>query len=285
MSDNASRQPALPVQATSPARIEVALVDSPIASMAACGVRQALLGNARDQKVLPDREPDIAVAEFFGDLADAAHLLGGNLAHRKDDTEPIKALLLLRMGSDVSEAVVGRSCFKGCLRCAGELVAELVFHRAQEFFETPGVEDVFEPRLGAVGAVAVVDEDAHYGVGDLGGVFRLDDDAGSAGEILVPGDAAEHELEPNARFDAEAILHRDGLEADVVGVFQHRDQAAAVEADVELARDAVERAVVEDVEMPFAGIGPRIDQLLGVDPSGRRASDVADIVGAGAARA
>src|ERR1700722_1567198 len=245
----------------------------------------AVFGDARDQKVLPDREPDIAVAEFFGDLADAAHLLGGNLAHRKDDAEPMKALLFLRVYADVSEAVEGRSCFKGCLRCADEFVAELVFHGRQEFFKTPGVENVFEPRLGAVGAVAVVDEDAHYGVGDLGGVFRLDDDAGIAGKILKPGDAAEHELEPDAWRDAEAVFHRDGLEADVVGVFQHRDQAAAVEADIELARDAVERAVVEDVEMPFAGIRPRIDQLLRIDTRGRRAGDVADVVGAGAARA
>src|SRR5580704_1477033 len=248
-------------------------------------VCHALLGNARDHKVLPDREPDIAVAEFFGDLADAAHLLGGNLAHRKDDAEPMKALLLLRVWTDVSEAVEWRSCFKGFLRCAGELVAELVFHRGQEFLETPGVEDVFEPRLGAVGAVAVVDEDAHYGIGHPGGIFGLDDDAGSAGEVLMTGDAAEHELEPDARFDAEAVLHRDGLKTDVVGVFQHRDQAAAVKADVELAWDAVERAVVEDVEMPFAGIRPGIDQLLRIDPRGRRAGDVADIVGAGAARA
>jgi len=35
--------------------------------------------------------------QFFGDFADAAHLLGGNLAHRKDDAEPMKALLLLRV--------------------------------------------------------------------------------------------------------------------------------------------------------------------------------------------
>src|SRR5579862_3892797 len=87
------------------------------------GGRNLLLGNARDQKVLPDREPDIAVAEFFGDLADAAHLLGGNLAHRKDDAEPMKALLLLRVCTDVSKAVVRRSCFKGILRYAGKLVA------------------------------------------------------------------------------------------------------------------------------------------------------------------
>ena len=61
--------------------------------------------------------------------------------------------------------------------------------------------------------------------------------------------------------------------------------AAAVEADVELARDAVERAVVEDVEVPLAGIRPRVDQFLRIDAGGRRAGDVADVVGARAARA
>ena len=61
--------------------------------------------------------------------------------------------------------------------------------------------------------------------------------------------------------------------------------AGAVEGDVELARQAVERAVVEDVEVPFARVGPRVDQFLRVDAGGRRAGDVADVVGAGAARA
>ena len=93
------------------------------------------------------------------------------------------------------------------------------------------------------------------------------------------------EPEPDARLDAEAVLHLDGLEADVVGVLQHRDDAAAVEADVELARNAVERTVVENVEMPFARIRARVEQFLRIDAGGRRAGDVADIVGAGAARA
>ena len=55
--------------------------------------------------------------------------------------------------------------------------------------------------------------------------------------------------------------------------------------DVELARQAVERAVVEDVVVPLARVGPRVDQFLRVDAGGRRAGDVADVVGAGAARA
>ena len=61
--------------------------------------------------------------------------------------------------------------------------------------------------------------------------------------------------------------------------------AGAVEGDVELARQAVERALVEDVEVPFARVGPGVDQLLRIDAGGRRAGDVADVVGAGAARA
>src|SRR6202012_1760815 len=74
-------------------------------------------------------------------------------------------------------------------------------------------------------------------------------------------------------------------EGDVVGVLQHRDRAGAVERDVELARQAVKGTLVENVEMPFAGIGPRVDQLARIDAGGRRAGDVADVVGAGAARA
>ena len=37
--------------------------------------------------------------------------------------------------------------------------------------------------------------------------------------------------------------------------------------------------------MPFARVRPGVDQLLRVDAGGRRAGDVADVVGAGAARA
>ena len=59
----------------------------------------------------------------------------------------------------------------------------------------------------------------------------------------------------------------------------------AVEGDIELARQAVERALVENVEVPFARERAGVDQLLRIDAGGRRAGDIADIVGAGAARA
>ena len=45
--------------------------------------------------------------------------------------------------------------------------------RADEFLDAHGVEHVFQPRLGAVGAIAVIDEDAHHRVRHPAGVLRL----------------------------------------------------------------------------------------------------------------
>src|SRR6202041_698568 len=67
---------------------------------------------------------------------------------------------------------------------------------------------------------------------------------------------------------------------DVVGVLEHRNLAGAVECDVELARQSGQRAVVENVVVPFAGVFAGVDQFLRVDSGRRRARDVADIVGA-----
>ena len=50
-------------------------------------------------------------------------------------------------------------------------------------------------------------------------------------------------------------------------------------------RGAVKRAIVENVEMPLARERARVDLFLWINAGGRRAGDVADIVGAGAARA
>src|SRR5262249_14935489 len=92
------------------------------------------------------------------------------------------------------------------------------------------------------------------------------------------------EAEPDAGVDPEPVLHNDSRKADVVGILQHRNDAAAVEPHVELARNAIEGAVVEDVEVPLACIGPRVEQLLRVDPGSRRAGDVTNVVGPRAAR-
>ena len=131
----------------------------------------------------------------------------------------------------------------------------------------------------------MLDEDAHDGVRHFGRFLRLDDDVGIFCKILVAGDAAKPEAKPDAGLDAKAVRHLDRRKGDVVGLFQHRDLAGAVEGDVEFARQSVQRAVVEDVVVPLARIGPGVQQFLRIDAGGRRAGDVADIVGAGAARA
>ena len=97
----------------------------------------------------------------------------------------------------------------------------------------------------------------------------------------MAGDAAEGEAVVDAGFDAEALGDRDCGEGDVVGVLEDGDGAAAVEGDVELAGQAVEFAVVEDVVVDAAGVLPGVDQFLRVNAGGRAAGDVADVVGAG----
>ena len=245
----------------------------------------AFRAHAGDDQVLPDREPNVAVAEVACDLREPSYLTGGHLADREDDADPISVGLLLRMHADMGGAVEPRSGRERITDNAIEFAAEFFLDQPQHFVEAEAVDDVFEPRLGAVGAVAVIDEYAHDGVGHLGGVGGFDHHAGLAREVPVPGDAADHQAKPHAGHDLAALLHLDRLEADVVGILKHGNDAAAVEADIELARQAVERAFVEDVEMPFARVGPGVDQLLGIDARGGRARDVANIVGARAARA
>ena len=161
-----------------------------------------------------------------------------------------------------------------------ELAAEFLLHEHKEFLDAHLLEHVFEPRLGAVSAIAVIDEHTHHRVGHQRRIRGPDDDSGVAGETAVAGQSAEAKTEPDAGLEPEAVVHLHRLEADVVGILQNRNHSGAVESDVELARQAVERAVVENMEMPFARIRTRVDQFLRIDAGGRRAGDVADIVGA-----
>ena len=88
-------------------------------------------------------------------------------------------------------------------------------------------------------------------------------DAGVAREILMSGNAAERRAGTRRPAGPPApSFDRDGLKADVVGILQRRDAAAAVECDIELARQPVERAIVEDVVVPCPGVRARVDQLV-----------------------
>src|SRR5262245_9336041 len=171
--------------------------------------------HARNDEVLPDGEADVAVAKVARDLREPPHLIGGHLADREDDADPIALELLLRMHAEMGGAIERRARRERMAGNAVELTAELFLDQRQHLVETQAVDDVFEPRLGAVGAVAMIDEYAHDGVGHLGGVGGLDHHAGLACEVLVSGNAADDQPKPHAGRDLATVVYLDRLEADV----------------------------------------------------------------------
>ena len=96
-------------------------------------------------------------------------------------------------------------------------------------------------RLGAIRAVASVDEDVANRVGDLNGVACFQNDTGIASKVLVTSDAAERQTIIDAGLDRRALTDFHCLKADVVRVLQRVDDACTVERDIELARQAVKR--------------------------------------------
>ena len=101
----------------------------------------------------------------------------------------------------------------------------------------------------------------------------------------MAGDAAERETKPHARLDSEAGLHLDRLKSNVIGILKHRDAAGPIESDIEFARQAIQRTLIENVEVPLARIRARIDQFIRIDAGRRRARHVPDVVGTGPSRA
>src|SRR6266404_6238750 len=100
----------------------------------------------------------------------------------------------------------------------------------------------------------------------------------------MASNAAEQHPEINSGGDRLFGPNRDGGEAYVVGVLQDPEAPAAVKGDVELARQPVELAVVQDVMVELASVGAGIDQLLRIDTCGGAAGQVANVVGPGTAR-
>ena len=102
--DAGNLQPAFPVQAISPARICEASTASPISDR---GDREfnILVAHAWDQQVLPDGQPDIAVAEILRDFGQSAHLLAGHFSERQRYADPVQPGLLLLVHADMRHTV------------------------------------------------------------------------------------------------------------------------------------------------------------------------------------
>src|SRR5437762_10644785 len=92
----------------------------------------------------------------------------------------------------------------------------------------------------------MIDEGAHQSERHWRAFLRPDQQAGITGKVAVAGDAAEQDTEIDAGRDSLALPDRYRRKADVIGIFQHRHAAAAVETDVELARQAVELPMLQN---------------------------------------
>src|SRR5207253_3276157 len=125
------------------------------------------------------------------------------------------------------------------------------------------VEHVFQPRLLAIGTIALVDEHPQDGDRDRNALLGRDRHAEVAGKGAVAGDAADRDTK------VHTFLRAHRAEADVVRILERRHAAAAVERDVELARQAVELAMVEDAVVKGKAERPRVVELAGIDAGGR----------------
>ncbi len=188
---------------------------------------------------MPNRQPQRAAAALLGNFGQGAHLLGRQSAHRDGDAEIEQPGLALRMHAEM-RAFDGRLARHAAFqRKPLRLERKMFFRLGEETVQPQAFQHIFEPRLLAVGAIAVIDEAPHQGERYRRAFLRSDQQPGVAREIAVPGDAAEQDPEIDAGRDGLALADRDRRKADVVGVLEHRNRAAAVEPHVELARQAV----------------------------------------------
>ena len=100
----------------------------------------------------------------------------------------------------------------------------------------------------------------------------------------MPAAAAAASLAFSLSHFLTFLRHAAGHEPNVIRVRHGIHRAAALEGHVELARQVVELAVIENVVVQRVREGPRVQQLLRVEAGGRRRGDVADVVHATALR-
>ena len=184
VSEAANLQPVLPVQATRPARIALVSMARPSASIFCLrGFQSLRVGTPEISRFCQTVSLISPSPSVVRDVGEAPHLRDRHAADRHSDADPVQAVLLLRVDAEMGGARKRRPRRNRARHGAVELAAELFLHQAEEFLDAHLVEHVFEPRLGAVGAVAMVDEHAHHRVGDQRRVGRLHQHAGVAGEI------------------------------------------------------------------------------------------------------
>ena len=137
-------------------------------------------GDVGNDEILPDGEPKFAGAEAVGNVGERAHLRDGQPANRDGDADVVEAGLRLRMNADVAGAIDGAARFAlgAATRMSGKARSFSVSSRKR--LDAPAVDEVFEARFFAVGAIAVLGEDADHGGGNGDGLFGPQQEAAVA---------------------------------------------------------------------------------------------------------
>ena len=122
------------------------------------------------------------------------------------------------------------------------------------------------------------DPDSSEGERGVDNLFRATDKSAVLGEFPMPGDPTEED----SKVGLAVHLHR--AHPDVIGVFGHADETAAVQGDVEFARQVVEFIRVHDEVGEFVDEGHHIDEFVRVITRGGTGGEVAKVVRAAAPR-
>src|ERR1035437_3167778 len=96
-------------------------------------------------------------------------------------------------------------------------------------------------------------------------------------------DSAEHYAEIDSgghglALRGNAFVHPDSDETNVVGISNNRDRAAVIEGDVELSRQPIHIARVQNVGIQRLGQWSYIEQFLSIDAGDGRSRNVADVI-------
>ena len=164
VSDAENLQPALPVQATRPPRSALARQSRPSAAIAPSAASSLASGMSLISRFCHTVSRSVPDPKRLGDVGQAAQPVAAQTPDRTDDADIVQPGLFLRMHADMAVLVLRRTRQDRRRIDTQQRLAEFLLDLREERRHPHAVEHVFQPRLGAVGAIAVRDERAHDGV-------------------------------------------------------------------------------------------------------------------------
>src|SRR5262245_52181507 len=130
-----------------------------------------------------------------------------------------------------------------------ERKCEFVFDFLEEFRDAPLVDQVFESGSLSVGSVPVFDKHTKDCSRNRYAFGRFDEDSRIFCKLLVPGNAGQFDAKIDSGFDPLALIDSDGHKAYVVRIRNGADRATAFKRNIELSRQVIHVAIVQDVVM------------------------------------